>query len=173
MIVVAMCSFTSCGSDDDDDNDGSVTGTFKSDFYIGNEKQDISELISNIFYDENDETISVLLMSENNNKKLGQFHARFEGVDFNSLKVNDDLVQKADMTNYMLGVNGDNGMYNMVDDPYDTKYKDYIGRAIVKNIDVTKKYIEIDFQNATIVNASSKAEQKIKGSIGSLVEFRN
>ncbi len=54
MIVIAMCGFVSCGSDDDD---GSVTGTFKSSFYIGDEKQDISELISSISYDESDKTI--------------------------------------------------------------------------------------------------------------------
>lgn len=172
-MIIAMCGFVSCGSDDDDDNDGSVTGAFKSNFYIGDEKQDISELVSNIFYDEDDETISVLLISENENKKLGQFHARFEGVDFNLLKVNDDLVQKSNMTNYMLGINGISGMYNMVDDFYDDNGEAYIGKAIVKSIDISKKHIEIDFQDATIINASSKAKQKIRGSISSFVEFRD
>lgn len=174
MIVIAMCGFVSCGSDDDDD-DGSVTGTFKSSFYIGDEKQDISELISSISYDESDKTINVLLMSENENKKLKQFHATFEDIDFNTLKIGDDLVQKADMVNYLLGVNKDSKMYTMVKDPYDTAYKGYIGKAIIKSIDISKKYLEIDFQNATVVGgtSSSKVEQKIKGSIGSSVDFRD
>lgn len=164
-VFVFSLSFVSCGSDDDEIDDN-TTNTFKSNFYIGNEKQDVSESISNISYDQSRKTINVLLISENENKKLKQFHATFEDIDFNTLKVGDDLVQKANITNYLLGVNGVNGMYNMVNDPYDNKYKDYIGKAIVKNIDLTKKYIEIDFQDATIVNASSKAEQKIKGSVG-------
>lgn len=171
-VLIFSVSFVSCSSDDDDDN---TTDGFKSDFYIGDEKQDISELISNIFYDESDKTISVLLMSENDNKKLNQFHATFEDVDFNLLKVGDNLVQKADMVNYLLGLNRDSKMYNMVKDPYDTNYKNYIGKAIVKSIDISKKYLEIDFQNATVVGgtSSSKVEQKLRGSIGSSVEFRN
>ncbi|MFV0419880.1 MAG: hypothetical protein ACK5KT_14265 [Dysgonomonas sp.] len=162
----------SCSSDDDDDN---TTSGFKSNFYIGEEKQDISELISSISYNESDKTINVLLMSENENKKLKQFHATFEDIDFNTLKVGDDLIQKADMVNYLLGVNKDSKMYTMVKDPYDTAYKGYIGKAVIKTIDVSKKYLEIDFQNATVVGGTSlsKVEQKIKGSIGSLVEFRN
>lgn len=172
-VFVLSISFTACSKDDDSD-EGS-TGGFKSDFYIGDEKQDISELISSISYDESDKTINVLLMSENENKKLKQFHATFEDIDFNTLKIGDDLVQKADMVNYILGVNKDSKMYSMVKDPYDTAYKSYIGKAIVKSIDISKKYIEIDFQNTTVVGgtSSSKVEQKIKGSIGSLVEFRN
>ena len=165
-ILVLSVSFVSCSKDEDDN--GGETGRFRSDFYIGNEKQDISELISNIFYDEADKTISILLMSENDNKKLQQFHARFEDVDFNSLKVGDDLVQKADMVNYMLGMNKDNKMYSMVKDPYDTNYKNYIGKAVIKAIDTSKKYIEIDFQDVTVIGGAntSKVEQKLRGSIG-------
>lgn len=172
MIVVAMCSFTSCGSDDDDNDDG-ATGGFKSDFHIGDEKQDISELISSISYDESDKTINVLLMSENENKKLKQFHATFEDINFNTLKVGDDLVQKADMVNYLLGINKDSKMYTMVKDPYDTAYKGYIGKAVIKAVDISKKYMEIDFQNVTVVGGTDKSrvEQKIKGSIASSVEF--
>lgn len=171
-VLVFSVSFVSCGSDDDDDN---TTSGFKSNFYIGEEKQDISELISNIFYDQSDKRINVLLMSENDNKKLSQFHAIFEDVDFNSLKVGDDLIEKADMVNYLLGLNKDSKMYTMVKDPYDTAYKGYIGKAIIKSIDVSKKYLEIDFQNTIVVGgtSSSKVEQKIKGSIASSVEFRD
>jgi len=174
-IFALSISFISCGSNDDDESDDNTTGTFKSNFYIGEEKQDILESISNISYDENDKTINVLLMSENNNQKLSQFHATFEDVDFNSLKVGDDLVQKADMVNYLLGVNKDSKMYTMVKDPYETAYKGYIGKAVVKTIDVSKKYIEIDFQNATVVGGTDKSrvEQKVKGSIGSSVIFRD
>lgn len=173
MLIISTL-FISCSSDDDE-NDDNATGSFKSNFYVGDEKQDISELISNIFYDESDKTISVLLMSENDNKKLSQFHATFEDINFNTLKVGDDLVQKANMVNYLLGINKDSKMYTMVKDPYDTAYKGYIGKAIVKNIDISKKYLEIDFQNATVVGgtSSSKVEQKIKGSIGSSVDFRD
>lgn len=173
-VLIFSVSFVSCSSDDDEIDDN-TTGTFKSSFYIGDEKQDISELISSISYDESDKTINVLLMSENENKKLKQFHATFEDIDFNTLKIGDDLVQKADMVNYLLGVNKDSKMYTMVKDPYDTAYKGYIGKAIVKSIDISKKYLEIDFQNATVVGgtSSSKVEQKLRGSIGSSVEFRN
>lgn len=173
-VLIFSLSFVSCGSDDDDNDDG-VTGGFKSDFYIGDEKQDISELISSISYDESDKTINVLLMSENENKKLKQFHATFEDINFNTLKVGDDLVQKADMVNYLLGINKDSKMYTMVKDPYDTAYKGYIGKAVIKAIDISKKYMEIDFQNATVVGGTDKSrvEQKIKGSIGSSVEFRD
>ena len=173
-MLVFSLSFVSCGSDDDD-NDEASTGTFKSNFYVGEEKQDISELISGISYSESGKTINVILMGENENKKLKQFHATFEDIDFSTLKVGDDLVQKADMVNYLLGTNKDNGMYTMVKDPYDTNYKGYIGKAVVETIDVSKKYLEIDFQNATVVGGTDKSrvEQKIKGSITSSVEFRN
>lgn len=173
-VLIFSVSFASCSSDDNE-NDDNTTGTFKSNFYIGEEKQDISELISTISYDESDKTINILLMSENENKKLKQFHATFEDIDFNTLKIGDDLVQKADMVNYLLGVNKDSKMYTMVKDPYDTAYKGYIGKVIVKSIDISKKYLEIDFQNATVVGGTdkSRAEQKIKGSIGSSVDFRD
>ncbi len=173
MLIISTL-FISCNSDDDE-NDDNTTGSFKSNFYIGDEKQDISELISSISYDESDKTINVHLMSENENKKLKQFHATFEDIDFKALKVGDDLVQKADMINYLLGINKDSKMYTMVKDPYDTAYKGYIGKAVIKAVDISKKYMEIDFQNATVVGGTDKSrvEQKIKGSIGSSVEFRD
>lgn len=172
-VLIFSFSFVSCSNDDD--NDEGLTGTFKSSFYVGEEKQDVIELISGISYDENSKTINIILMGENENKKLKQFHASFENIDFNTLKVGDDLVQKADMVNYLLGINKDSKMYTMVKDPYDTAYKGYIGKAVIKTIDVSKKYVEIDFQNATVVGgtSSSKVEQKIKGSIASSVDFRN
>lgn len=173
-ILTFSVLFASCSSNDDE-NDDNTTGIFKSSFYVGEEKQDVIELISGISYDKNSKTINVILMGENENKKLKQFHASFEDIDFNTLKIDDDLVQKADMVNYLLGVNKDSRMYSMVKDPYDTNYKNYIGKAIVKSIDISKKYLEIDFQNATVVGgtSSSKVEQKIKGSIASSVEFRD
>ncbi len=173
-ILIISTLFISCSSDDDETDDN-TTGSFKSSFYVGDEKQDISELISSISYDDSDKTINVLLMSENENKKLKQFHATFEDIDFNTLKVGDDMVQKADMVNYLLGINKDSRMYTMVKDPYDTAYKGYIGKAVIKAIDISEKYMEVDFQNVTVVGGTDKSrvEQKIKGSIASSVEFRD
>ena len=174
-VLIFSVSFVSCSSDNDEIDDNNTTGTFKSSFYIGDEKQDISELISSISYDDSDKTINVLLMTENENKKLKQFHATFEDIDFNTLKVGDDMVQKADMVNYLLGINKDSKMYTMVKDPYDTAYKGYIGKAVIKAIDISEKYMEVDFQNVTVVGGTDKSrvEQKIKGSIASSVEFRD
>lgn len=173
-ILIISMLFMSCSSNDDE-NDDNTTGIFKSSFYVGEEKQDVIELISGISYDKNNKTMNVILMGENENKKLKQFHAFFEDIDFNTLKVGDDLVQKADMVNYLLGINKDSKMYTMVKDPYDTAYKGYIGKVVIKTIDVSKKYMEIDFQNATVIGGTDKSRvgQKIKGSIASSVEFRD
>lgn len=58
---------------------------------------------------------------------------------------------------------------------YDTNYTGYIGKVIVKNIDTSREYIEIEFQNTIVVGGSeqSRIEQKLRGSIGSLIELRN
>lgn len=113
-ILVLSVSFISCSSDDDN-SDNNTINKFKSNFYIGEEKQDIIELNA-ISYNENSKTINVLLIGDNDNKSLRQFHAIFEDVDFYSLKVGDDLIGKAEMVNYLLGTNKDGNVYTMVKD---------------------------------------------------------
>lgn len=167
--MVAVFSFSSCSSDDENDN---PTNSFKADFYLDGDKQDVSELISDISYDEYAKRLNVLLMSENDDKRLGQFQASFEGADFQTLKTGDNLILKSEYVNYMLMRNNDANMYTMVKDPYDQTYKNYIGKATIKNIDPSKKYIEIEFQDCIVVGGTSKAERKIKGTVGSSVTIR-
>ncbi len=162
IITLPLLMFTSCSSDDESNEE---TNTFKSEIYLDNEKQDISELVSNIYYRGYDKEISLSIVSENEDKRLSYLDASFEGADFYTLKVGDDLVQKAEYVNYMLMRNKDAILYSMVKDPYDQKYKGYIGKAIVRNINTATKYLEIEFQDAIIVN-SAKAERKIKGTFG-------
>ena len=168
-ILTFSVLLVSCSNDDEEDN---PTTSFKADFYLDGEKQDVSELISDISYDEYTKRLNVLLMSENDNKRLGLFSASFEGADFYTLKAGDNLILKSEYVNYTLKRNNDAIMYTMVKDPYDQTFKNYIGKATIKNIDQSKKYIEIEFQDCIVVGGTSKAEHKIKGTVCFSVTIR-
>lgn len=158
MIVVAVCGFVSCGSDDDDDDN--LNGNGKEVFNPKDTIQDL-KIRSNecvyknaiLFYESNKSILTMKLLTEDIVSGSARFHFSgkiyFHNVDFSKLKIGEDLtkyitmkeiVEPYDVSNiYML--------YNTrstLGDFYNSKRCDAIGDNQSSSIDNTIKIIYID-----------------------------
>lgn len=158
MIVVAMCGFVSCGSDDDDDDN--LNGSGKDVFNPKDTIQDLkirsNECVykhANLLYNSNESILTMKLLTEDIGSGTNRFHFSgmiyFHDIILSKLKVGEDLTKYISMKEIVQPYDVSNiYMYHNTKstqgDFYNSKRCDAIGDNQSSSIDNTIKIVYID-----------------------------
>lgn len=148
-ILVLSISFTACSKDDDDSGDGSQLGTINL-FIDGNKMNTKSTFsVSSISYDKPTITFpksefSIMIIFGDNEDQSAFFN--FKEIDFNKMKVGDDLLKLCKNYSYQISYQGNQyWLHSEID--WFNEFADGKGKFIVKELNAEKTVINIEFQD--------------------------
>lgn len=154
LLVLSILSlsflFVACSDDDNDDY-----GNSSIELYINGERQAIKgdNIISPITYDSggtyDEPSLFFYIYSDDKDSEDNGFFPDFTGISLDDIKVGDDLVAKSSEFYYILMYKDDS--YVLDEEICKKKdFKNYQGKAIVKEYDKSKKVIKVEFSDITM-----------------------